>query len=100
MFIVANLISALASVIGALLALLYWMILIRAILSWVNLDPFNPIVQILTGITDPILEPIRRILPPAWRSGIDISPIIAVFLLMFLRSFIVGTLIDISLRLK
>lgn len=100
MFIVANLISALASVIGAFLTLLYWMVLIRAILSWVNPDPYNPIVQFLTSTTDPILEPIRRILPPSWRSGIDISPIIVFFLLMFVRSFVVGTLVDISLRLK
>ena len=100
MFIVANLISALASVIGAFLTLLYWMILIRAVMSWVSPDPFNPIVQFLTNTTDPILEPIRRMLPASWRAGIDISPIIAFFLLMFMRAFIVGTLIDLSLRLK
>ena len=100
MFIVANLIAAVASVVGAFLTLLYWMILIRALLSWVSPDPFNPIVQFLCNTTDPILEPIRRVLPASWRAGIDISPIIAFFFLMFVRSFVVGTLIDISLRLK
>lgn len=100
MFVIGNFVSALASVVGAILTLFYWLILIRALLSWVSPDPFNPIVQFLQSVTEPILEPIRRLLPIGLRAGIDISPVIAFFLLMFLKSFLVGTLMELSFRLR
>ena len=99
MFILSNLLSALANILNVALTILYWLILIRALISWVNPDPYNPIVQFLYKITEPILYPIRRILPLGFRFGIDISPIIAFLAIMFLRAFLVKTLIDISLRL-
>ena len=96
MFILSNLIMALAKVIEVLLTMFYWMILIRALLSWVSPDPFNPIVQFLNKATEPVLEPIRRLLPPM---AIDLSPIIAFLAIMFLKSFLVTTLFDISYRM-
>ena len=96
MFILANLIIALAKILDVVLSMAYWLILIRALISWVNPDSFNPIVQFLYRTTDPILNPIRRRLPPM---AIDVSPIIAFLLLMFLRSFLVESLMEIGYRM-
>lgn len=100
MFIFANFLTALAQIIDILLTILYWLILIRALTSWVNPDPYNPIVQFLYKTTEPILEPIRRVLPLGFRFGIDISPIIAFLIIIFLKSFLVKTLFGFALRLQ
>jgi YggT family protein len=99
MFVLSNLLSALAGIVDIALTILYWLILIRALISWVNPDPYNPIVQFLYKTTEPILHPIRRLLPLDFRFGIDISPIIAFLAILFLKSFLVRTLIDLSSRL-
>lgn len=99
MFIVSNFLLSLARILDLLLTMLYWLILIRAIISWVNPDPFNPIVQFLYKTTEPILNPIRRILPFTYAIGLDFSPIIAFFLIIFLKGFIVKSLVDLSYRL-
>ncbi len=100
MFIIANLLHALAQVMDILLSILYWLILIRALISWVNPDPYNPVVQFLYKTTEPVLEPIRRKLPLSVRFGFDISPIIAFLAILFLKSFLVRTLVDLSLKIK
>ena len=97
MFILGNLILALAKVIDVVLTLAYWLILIRALLSWVNPDPFNAIVQFLYRTTEPILYPIRRMLPSL---AIDISPIIAFLLILFLKNFLIATLVEIGYRMR
>ncbi len=100
MFVASNFLVSVAGVLDIVLRIYYWVILIRALISWVNPDPFNPIVQFLYKVTEPVLEPIRRVLPLGLKFGIDISPIIAFLIIMFLRSFLVKTLIDLSLRLQ
>ncbi len=95
MFVLSNFIRALAGIADIVLSIFYWLILIRALISWVSPDPSNPIVQFLYRTTEPILSPIRRMLPPM---GIDISPIIAFLAVIFLKGFVVATLIDISYR--
>lgn len=100
MFVVSNFLTAAAQVVDTVLTILYWLIIVRALLSWVNPDPFNPIVQFLQTVTEPFLYPIRRILPSSFRFGLDLSPLIAVLLIFFLRAFLVKTLIDLSLRLQ
>lgn len=100
MFVIANLLEALATVLNLFLTILYWLILIRAIISWVNPDPYNPIVQFLYKTTEPILYPIRKLLPFDFTIGIDISPLIAFFLIMFLKIFLVKTLIGLSISLR
>jgi len=67
MFILANFISAAAHILDVLLNIAYWLVLIRALISWVNPDPNSPIVQFLYKTTEPILEPIRRRLPLSFR---------------------------------
>jgi YggT family protein len=100
MFILANFISALASILNTVLTVFYWIILIRALLSWVSPDPYNPIVKFLYQVTEPILEPIRRILPFSLKMGIDISPIIAFLAIWFLKDFLIRTLFDWAMRLR
>ena len=97
MFVLSNFMIAFARVAELLLSILYWLILIRALVSWVNPDPFNPLVQFLNRTTEPVLQPIRRLLPPM---GIDISPIIAFLAIIFLKSFLVTTLFDLGMRLR
>lgn len=88
---------ACAGMVNLLLSIASWLIMIRALISWVNPDPYNPIVQFLTRTTEPILYPIRKILPPM---AIDISPVIAFMFIYFLQSFLVATLRDIGARLQ
>lgn len=97
MFVIGNLLMALAKIIDVVLTILYWLILIRALISWVNPDPFNAVVQFLYRTTEPILQPIRRIFPSM---GFDLSPIIAFLAIIFLKSFLVRTLIEIGYRMQ
>src|SRR5476651_422415 len=96
MFVLGNFVDALASIVSILLTIMYWLILIRALISWVNPDPFNPLVQFLMRTTEPVLEPVRRLLPPL---PIDVSPIIVFFIIVFLQKFLVSSLYDLALRL-
>lgn len=100
MFILSNFLVAASRVLDILLTVLYWLILIRALVSWVNPDPYNAIVQFLYKSTEPILYPIRKILPFSLKLGIDISPIIAFLAIIFLKNFLVNTLLDLAMRLK
>jgi YggT family protein len=96
MFVMGNFVDAVAWVVSMLLTVMYWLVLVRALISWVNPDPYNPIVQFLMRVTEPVLEPVRRLLPPL---PIDISPIIVFFVIMFLQRFLVGSLEDLAIRL-
>jgi YggT family protein len=100
MFIFYNLLTALAKVIDIVLTIFYWLVLLRALISWVNADPSNPIVQFLQNSTEPILAPLRKRLPFNYRFGIDFSPLIVFLIIIFLKSFLVNTLIDLAFRLK
>jgi len=97
MFVLANFVKALALILGAILDIYFWLILIRALLSWVNPDPFNPIVQFLEKVTEPVLVPIRRVIPSM---GIDFSPLIAALAIYFLKIFLVGSLYDFSMAMR
>ena len=88
MFVLGNFLSAFAYLVNIFLTIMYWLILVRALISWVNPDPFNPVVQFLHRVTEPILEPIRRIMPPL---PIDLSPVVVFFKIIFLRQFLVKT---------
>ncbi len=99
MFILANFIEALAVVLRYLIEILWWLVIIRALLSWVNPDPYNPIVQFIERATEPLLAPFRRLVP-SYRMGIDVSPILALLLLYFLKIFLVQSLIGIAFRLR
>ncbi|MCF7873417.1 MAG: YggT family protein [Candidatus Omnitrophica bacterium] len=100
MFVVSNLLVALAKILNIIFTVVWWLILIRALISWVNPDPYNPIVQFLYKATEPILYPIRRLLPNSLKFGIDISPIVAFLAIVFLRSFLVQTLYQLAVSLR
>lgn len=98
MFILGNLLSAFATVLYYVLNLYMWIVIIRTLLSWVNPDPYNPIVQILYRITDPVLTRIRQLMPMSGM-GIDFSPIIVVLAIIFLQEFLVNSLAMLAHRL-
>jgi YggT family protein len=91
MFVFGNLMEAVAWVIGSALDLYLLIIIARAIISWVNPDPYNPIVQFLYRVTEPVLRPIRKRL--SFGMGIDFSPIIVIMVIYFLKIFLVKTLV-------
>jgi YggT family protein len=100
MFVAGNFLNALAQVLDVVLTLYMWVIIISALISWVNPDPHNPIVRFLHTATEPVLRPIRRNLTFRLGMGIDISPIIAILCIMFLKYFLVQSMLDIARRLR
>lgn len=98
MFVIGNFLIAIASVLNVIIPLIYWLVVIRAVLSWFSPDPYNTLVQILYRLTEPILSPFRRIIP-SYSIGIDLSPILAILALVFLRYFLVQTLHQLGQRL-
>ena len=90
-----NIIIGITKVLEIVLDIYMWVIIIRALISWVNPDPYNPIVQVLTKMTEPALRPIRKLVPP-YKVGIDFSPLIAVLIIMFLQYALIDTLIRIG----
>ena len=91
MFMLSNFLFALAKLVEILLGAYMWIVIGRAILSWVNPDPYNPIVRFLHDVTEPLLSRIRRMLP-ALGGSIDFSPMILILAIYFLMSFLVPTL--------
>ncbi len=95
MFVLSNFLIAVARIIDIALSLYMWIIIGRAVISWVNPDPYNPIVRFLNSVTEPVLYPIRRRLPVSL-GGIDFSPILVILVILFLQSFLVQTLADLA----
>jgi YggT family protein len=98
MFVFANLLTAIAYILHIGLFVYMWMIIIRAVISWVNPDPYNPIVQFLYRSTEPVLQPVRRAVPIGW--GIDFSPLVVILAIMFLDQFLVASLRELAWRLR
>ncbi len=92
MFVFSNFLQAIASVLDVVLNVYSWIVIISALLSWVNPDPYNPIVRILRNMTEPVFNKVRRLLPFAVLGGVDLSPVIVLLAILFLRSFLVRSL--------
>jgi YggT family protein len=88
-----NLLVAIATVLDLALNIYMWLIIARALLSWVNPDPYNPIVRFLYNVTEPVLSYLRRRVPVVF-GGMDLSPLLVIAAIMFLRIFLVQTLSD------
>ncbi len=86
---------AVAKVLDYVLWFFFWVVLARAVLSWVNPDPYNPIVRFIHNVTEPVLYRIRRWLPVNF-SGIDLSPIVVFLGIVFLQWFLVKSLMTMS----
>jgi len=91
MFAIRNLLIALATVIDIALVCFMFIIIARAVLSWVSPDPYNPIVRFIHNVTEPVLYRIRRKLPLMY-GGLDLSPIAVILIIIFLRIFVVESL--------
>ncbi len=81
---------ALVGLLFTLLDLYTWVIVIRALASWVSTDPRNPIIQLLARLTDPVLAPLRRVIPPQALGGLDVSPILAILLIQGVNYLLAG----------
>jgi YggT family protein len=95
MFIIGNFIAAVAHIIDIALTFYMWIIVIRAVLSWINPDPYNPIVRLLYQVTEPLMAFVRRRIPLRGM-GIDFSPMIILLAIVFLQRFLVPSLIQFS----
>lgn len=93
----SNFLIAVAKMIDIVLSLYMWLIIGRAVISWVSPDPYNPIVRFLLSVTEPVLYPIRRRLPVL--GGMDFSPIIVILAIIFVQNFLVQSLIQLASRL-
>ncbi|MFP4167990.1 MAG: YggT family protein [Desulfonatronovibrionaceae bacterium] len=90
--IFANFLQAIASVLNTVLTLYFWIVIISALLTWVNPDPYNPIVRILRNLTEPVFYRVRRWIPFTNMGGIDLSPIVVLLAIQFVKIFLVQTL--------
>ena len=96
MFVLREFLLAVAWLLGYVLKAYMWIIIIRALLSWVNPDPWNPIVRFLYQVTEPVLRPIRQRLPSA---GIDFSPVVVILAIYFLEQFLIRVIVEMAYRL-
>jgi YggT family protein len=88
----------LATIIDTLLTIYMYIIIARAVISWVNPDPYNPIVNFLYKVTEPVLYRVRRLLPDM--GGVDLSPLVVLLVIFFLQKFAVTSIYDLAFRLK
>jgi YggT family protein len=91
MIILSNFMIAIAKVLDIVLTIFMWIVIARAVLSWVSPDPYNPIVRFIHKVTEPVLYQIRRRIPVNF-GGIDFSPIIVFLAIIFLQRFVVHSL--------
>jgi YggT family protein len=95
MFVLGNFLKAVAIVLNYALTFYMWIVIARAVLSWVNPDPYNPIVRFIHNVTEPVLYRIRAKIPVNF-GGIDFSPIVVILAVVFLQNFLVSSLIRLS----
>jgi YggT family protein len=92
--------QAVASILGTVLDLYFWIVIISALLSWVNPDPYNPIVRILRNLTEPVFYRIRRWMPFVMIGGIDLSPVVLILVIQFAKIFLVRSLYQLSMGMQ
>lgn len=95
MSVLGNLVTAIATVLDLLLNVYMWIIVARAIISWVSPNPYNPIVNFLYMATEPVLRYARRIIPPIGGT-LDLSPILVLVVIVFLRQFLIQSLMQLA----
>jgi YggT family protein len=99
MILLGNLMVTVAEIVNSLLTLYYWIVIIAALISWVNPDPYNPVVRFLRAVTEPVLRPVRRLI--GYRLGpIDISPLVVILGIIFIQKFLLRSLIEIGYKIK
>jgi YggT family protein len=91
----SNFLAAIATVLSYVLTIFMWIVIARAVLSWVNPDPYNPIVRFIHNITEPVLYQIRRKIPTVF-GGVDLTPVVLLLLILFMQRFVVSSLYDLA----
>lgn len=91
--ILSTFIQAFAQILSMVINIYIWVIIIAALISWVRPDPYNPIVQILARLTEPLYAKIRRIIPTQI-GGVDLTPILVILALKFIDLFVVTLLFE------
>jgi YggT family protein len=99
MFVLGNFLGAIAGVLDIVLTIYMWIVIISALISWVNPDPYNPIVRFLFSVTEPVFATVRRVLPFPYM-GIDFSPLIVLLIIIFMQQFLVRTLHQVAMNLQ
>jgi YggT family protein len=99
MFVVSNFLTAIARILDIGLSLYMYIVIARALISWVNPDPYNPIVRFLNSVTEPVLFRIRKRLP-LFFGGMDFSPIVVILGILFIQSFVVQSLVEMAVGLR
>ena len=93
MFALGNVLISVARVLSMLITIYQYIIIGVVIISWVNADPYNPIVRFLRQVTEPVFAQVRRFLPKAmFRIGIDFTPLIVLILLVLFDQIVVNAL--------
>jgi YggT family protein len=95
MMLLSNFLTAIAKVVDIVLSIFMWIVIARAVLSWVSPDPYNPIVRFIHKVTEPVLYQIRKRIPVNF-GGIDFSPIIFFLAIIFLQRFVVQSLYELA----
>lgn len=98
MFILSNFLVAVAKILNIGLTIYMWIIIARAVISWVSPDPYNPIVRFLNNVTEPVLYRVRRLIP-VYFGGFDFSPILVLLAIIFIQSFVVQSLYQLAVSL-
>ena len=99
MILLGNAIAFFARILHLGLNIYLWMVILRAVLSWFYVPSLYQVVRILYRLTEPVLRPVRRFVPPARFGGLDISPIVVCILLVFLDTVLVKSLALYAYRL-
>jgi YggT family protein len=87
--------QAVVTLLDQIITLYIWVVIIAAVVTWVQADPYNPIVQVLRRLTEPVYDKIRRIMPTTI-SGIDFAPIILILALQFFKLFFIQLLYSLA----
>ncbi len=96
--ILSTFVQALAQILHMVISIYIWVVIIAALVSWVRPDPYNPIVQTLYRLTEPVYAWIRRYIPTVV-GGIDLAPLILIIGLQFLDLFLVKLLFELAASL-
>lgn len=91
-------IEGIAQVLSIVLNLYMWIVIISALLSWVNPDPYNPIVRTLRNLTEPVFWRVRRWMPFLMVGGMDLTPVVVLLAIVFLKTFLVGNLFRLAMQ--
>ncbi|AAS95850.1 YggT family protein [Nitratidesulfovibrio vulgaris] len=99
MFVVANIVVGIAKILDAILNLYFWVIIAAAVLSWVNPDPYNPVVRVVRNLTEPVFYRVRKWLPFTYVGGLDLSPLVVLLGIQIINSVLVQSLYQLAVRL-